>query len=75
MDMSPNADGYGTFGGAGGVWMGGGGPAADSAGNVYLSTGNGPFDGGPEWGDSVLRVNRQLQVLDHFTPVDFNFLQ
>jgi hypothetical protein len=75
LDMSPNADGYGTFRGAGGVWMGGGGPAADSAGNVYLSTGNGPYDGGPEWGDSVLRVNRQLQVLDHFTPFDFNFLQ
>jgi hypothetical protein len=75
LDMSPNADGYGTFRGAGGVWMGGGGPAADSAGNVYLSTGNGPYDGGPEWGDSVLRVNRQLLVLDHFTPFDFNFLQ
>jgi hypothetical protein len=75
LNMSPNQDGYGRFGGAGGVWMGGGGPAADSAGNVYLSTGNGPYDGGPEWGDSVLEVNRQLQVLDHFTPADFNFLQ
>jgi hypothetical protein len=75
LNMSPNSDGYGTFGGAGGVWMGGGGPAADEAGNVYLSTGNGPYDGGPEWGDSVLKVNRQLEVLDHFTPFDFNFLQ
>lgn len=75
LNMSPNADGYGKFGGAGGVWMGGGGPAADDQGDVYLSTGNGPFDGGPEWGNSVLMVNRQLQVLDHFTPVDFNFLQ
>jgi hypothetical protein len=75
LNMSPNADGYGKFGGAGGVWMGGGGPVADSAGNVYLSTGNGPYDGGPEWGDSVLRVNRQLQVIDNFTPADFNFLQ
>lgn len=75
LNMSPNVDGYGKFGGAGGVWMGGGGPAADSGGNVYLSTGNGPYDGGPEWGDSVLEVNRQLQVLDHFTPADFSFLQ
>jgi hypothetical protein len=75
LNMSPNQDGYGKFGGAGGVWMGGGGPAADSAGNVYLSTGNGPYDGGPAWGDSVLKVNRQLQVMDSFTPADFNFLQ
>lgn len=75
LNMSPNADGYGKFGGAGGVWMGGGGPASDDQGNVYLSTGNGPYDGGPEWGDSVLKVNRQLQVLDHFTPADFSFLQ
>ncbi len=75
LNMSPNADGYGKFGGAGGVWMGGGGPAADDQGDIYLSTGNGPYDGGPEWGDSVLRVNRALQVLDHFTPFDFNFLQ
>src|ERR1041385_7440160 len=29
LNMSPNVDGYGQFGGAGGVWMGGGGPAAD----------------------------------------------
>jgi len=75
LNMSPNADGYGKFGGAGGVWMGGGGPAADLQGGVYLSTGNGPYDGGPEWGDSVLKVNRSLQVLDHFTPIAFNFLQ
>lgn len=75
LDMSPNADGYGQFGGAGGVWMGGGGPASDDQGNIFLSTGNGPYDGGPEWGDSVLRVNSTLQVLDHFTPADFNFLQ
>jgi len=75
LDMSPDADGYGQFGGAGGVWMGGGGPASDDQGNVFLSTGNGPYDGGPEWGDSVLTVNAQLHVLDHFTPADFNFLQ
>jgi hypothetical protein len=75
LDMSPDVDGYGQYGGAGGVWMGGGGPAGDDQGNVYLSTGNGPYDGGPEWGDSVLKVNAQLHVLDHFTPADFNYLQ
>jgi len=74
-NMSPNVDGYGQFGGAGGVWMGGGGPAADDQGNVYLSTGNGFFDAGPEWGDSILKVDSQLNVNDHFTPSDWSFLQ
>jgi hypothetical protein len=75
LDMSPNTDGYGQFRGAGGVWMGGGGPASDDQGNIFISTGNGPYDGGPEWGDSVLKLNAQLQVLDHFTPADFDYLQ
>ena len=74
-NMSPNVDGYGQFGGAGGVWMGGGGPAADDQGNVYLSTGNGFYDAGPEWGDSILKVDSQLNVNDHFTPFDWSFLQ
>ena len=74
-NMSPNIDGYGQFGGAGGIWMGGGGPAADDQGNVYVSTGNGFYDGGPEWGDSILKVDSQLNVNDHFTPFDWSFLQ
>jgi hypothetical protein len=75
LNMSPNADGYGKFGGAGGVWMGGGGPAADDQGNVYISTGNGPYDGGPEWADSILKLDFKLQIIDHFTPFDWAFLQ
>ena len=75
LNMSPNVDGYGQFGGAGGVWMGGGGPAADDQGNVYVSTGNGFYDDGPEWGDSILKVDAQLHINDHFTPYDWSFLQ
>jgi hypothetical protein len=75
LNMSPNVDGYGKFGGAGGVWMGGGGPAADDQGNVYVSTGNGFYDSGPEWGDSILKVDAQLHINDHFTPYDWSFLQ
>jgi hypothetical protein len=75
LNMSPNVDGYGQFGGAGGIWMGGGGPAADDQGNVYVSTGNGFYDAGPEWGDSILKVDAQLHINDHFTPYDWSFLQ
>jgi hypothetical protein len=75
LNMSPNADGYGQFGGAGGVWMGGGGPAADDPGNVYLSTGNGFYDGSSEWGNSILKVDSQLHINDNFTPFDWSFLQ
>ena len=60
----------------GGIWMGGGGPAADSTGNIYLSTGNGTFDvtgsSKPAYGDSVLRLDPTtgLSVADYFTPFD-----
>ena len=45
FNASPNLDGEGKYASAGGIWMGGGGPAADTAGNVYVTTGNGPWDG------------------------------
>jgi hypothetical protein len=75
VNTSPNIDGYGTYGGAGGVWMGGGGPAADSNGSVYISTGNGPYDGLTSFGESVLKFDNQLHLLDHFTPFDWAYLQ
>jgi outer membrane protein assembly factor BamB len=56
----------------GGIWMSGSGPAADVYNNVYLSTGNGPFDanqGGPDYGDSAIKLSTtSLAVLDYFTP-------
>lgn len=74
FNMSPDADGYGAYGGAGGVWMGAGGAAADGGGNVYVTTGNGPYDGVKAFGDSALKLNTNLQLLDHFTPEDWAFL-
>jgi outer membrane protein assembly factor BamB len=70
-------------GSGGGIWMSGLGPASDAKGNIYLSTGNGPFDqtltasGFPanqDYGDSVLKltpstgVPQSLTVTDYFTP-------
>ncbi|MCU1302949.1 MAG: pyrrolo-quinoline quinone [Candidatus Sulfotelmatobacter sp.] len=56
------------------LWMGGVGPAADAANNIYLITANGNYDiysGGADWGDTVLKMNLTasgLVVADSFTP-------
>lgn len=68
-NSTPNGD-------RGGIWMAGGAPAADSAGNVFVSTGNGAFDGNSaavpnnDFGDSVLRLNpaASLSLASWFTP-------
>jgi hypothetical protein len=58
----------------GGVWLSGGGAAADADGNVFLASGNGTFDahtGGADYGDSLLRfspTSSGLTVIDYFTP-------
>ena len=56
----------------GGIWSGsGGGIAGDPSGNVYYISGNGTFDastGGPDYGDSFVRLNGSLQPQDYFTP-------
>jgi hypothetical protein len=60
----------------GGIWMGGGAPAADSSNNLYLITGNGTFDAtntsGPtnDYGDSFLKLTSSLSVSQYFTPSD-----
>jgi hypothetical protein len=67
-----NTDVFGSIAGEGGIWMGGGGPAADSANNLYFSTGDGNFTAytnGTEYGDSVIKLSTGggLSVADYFT--------
>ncbi|HTJ25282.1 MAG TPA: glycosyltransferase family 39 protein [Candidatus Limnocylindria bacterium] len=56
----------------GSVWQAGFGLTSDPAGNVYFTTGNGPFnahEGGRDFGDSLLRLSPDLtRVRDYFTP-------
>ena len=73
-NASPNLAGVGTYASAGGVWMGGGGPVADSSGNIYITTGNGPWNGSDAWGDSVIKFSPTLQIVDYFTPQDYAFM-
>jgi hypothetical protein len=54
-----------------GIWGGQGTLTADANGNIYLTTGNGTFDlntGGQDGGDSFIKLNPSLQLLDYFTP-------
>jgi len=55
-----------------GVWMSGGGIAADSSGNLYLATGNSEEFLAPDYGDSVVKLalstTTGLSVTDYFTP-------
>ena len=60
-------------GSLGGVWQAGGGLTADSQGNIYFATGDGTFDastGGIDYGDTLLKMDANLNVLDYFTPMD-----
>ena len=52
----------------GGVWMSGAGPALDASGNVYVSTGNGNYDGVTNFGDTAVKLSPTGSILDWFTP-------
>jgi hypothetical protein len=68
---TPTGIGLGSF------WNSGQGPAADSDGNIYSSTGNGAinaFRGGQNYSMSVLRIvfnGSSLSIADYFTPWDY----
>ena len=73
-------------GSEGGIWQNGCGPAADTNGNVYLTTGNGTFDtnfdanGFPvagDYGDSFVKFSwsgSTFAVADYFTPYNQDYL-
>jgi hypothetical protein len=72
-------------GGLGGIWAGGGAPAVDATGDLYVTTGNGIFDANSttvplnDYGDSILRLSPlggitsngvNLSLVGWFTPWD-----
>ncbi len=63
FNTSPDAD-------QSGIWQSDAAPAADEQGNVYAATGNGRFDNRRNWGDTLLKFGRGLQVLDYYTPMN-----
>ena len=59
------------------VWMSGGGLSADSSGNIYGATADGPFASGLNFGQSVFKLSQvgsTLELADWFTPFNELFL-
>lgn len=57
----------------GGVWGTGNGIVADSNGYIYVSASDGGYDinaGGSDWGDTVIKFDPNLNIIDSFTPMD-----
>lgn len=74
FNSSPNLTGEGPYASAGGVWMGGGGPVSDGN-DVYITTGNGPWNPSEQaYGDSVLKFTPTLQLEDYFTPYVYAYM-
>jgi hypothetical protein len=82
FNTTPNGVGGQNGGADGGIWGGGGAPAVDSSGDIYVATGNGIFDQGTgmslqgDYGDSVLNLSppaapgASMQVNGWFSPDD-----
>lgn len=63
----------GEHGGA--IWGAGDAPAVDSAGHVFVETGNGfSSSANPDLQESVVELDATLNVLDHWTPSNWKTL-
>ncbi len=82
MNLAQGASGSGFASQGPSIWMSGGGPAADSAGNFYVLTANGRFEttlnavgfpSGGDYGNSFVKLSSSggsLAVADYFTMFD-----
>jgi hypothetical protein len=78
LNVAVGASGSGFSSQGPAIWMSGGGPAADAAGNVYVLTGNGRFEttlnasgfpSGGDYGNSFVKISTSggvLAVADYF---------
>ncbi|HEY5428162.1 MAG TPA: Ig-like domain repeat protein [Solirubrobacteraceae bacterium] len=64
--------GSGEHGGA--IWGSGDGPSVDSAGHVFVETGNGFGSTTPDLQESVVELDPQLDMLAHWTPSNWKTL-
>ncbi len=74
-DLSQPLARFQTTNGQGGdIWQASRGLAADSHGYIYATTGNGYYDGVLAFGNSVLKFDRDLNLVDWFTPKIWPYL-
>src|ERR1700691_4293243 len=53
------------------IWGRAGAVIDVATGNIFVATGNGPYDGKTNWGDSVIELNPDAtQMLGNYTPAD-----
>lgn len=61
-----------------GIWSRGGAVIDPESGDIFVDTGNGPFDadrGGVQYGDSILRLSPDgSRLLDSYTPLNYQYL-
>lgn len=61
-----------------GIWARGGAVVDPATGNIFVTTGNGPYDannGGHNWGDSIVELSGDgSRVLDSYTPATYQQL-
>ena len=68
FNSTPNGNG-------GGIWQSGRGLAVDNAGNVFVATGNGDFDGVSNFSGAIVKLSgSDLSVLDWYTPAAWAYL-
>ena len=54
-----------------GIWGRAGAVIDAATGNIFVATGNGPYNGKTDWGDSTIELDTDAaQVLGNFTPAD-----
>lgn len=53
------------------IWGRAGAVIDPASGNIFVTTGNGPYDGSTNWGDSVIELSADAtQILGNYTPAD-----
>jgi hypothetical protein len=53
------------------IWGRAGAVIDAATGNIFVATGNGPYDGNTNWGDATIELNADAtQMLGNYTPMD-----
>ncbi len=58
------------------IWGSSGATIDPDSGNIFVATGNGPYNGRTDWSDSVIELNGDAtEMLGNFTPSDYKDLE